>query len=146
MNQSPQDATATIASPKLRMSRHDRSTTDRTKPFVIFLLAKKDVTRHRLALSTPSPFKWRHFLSDVILLNVRWYCRYPLSYHKLEEMMLEQGLKVDPSTKSLCDTIRKNRKARKVCFVHSVLLWLGQITKGNSLNSQTDHHGYPLNL
>jgi hypothetical protein len=23
-----------------------------------------------LAMSTPSPFKWRHFLSDVILLKV----------------------------------------------------------------------------
>lgn len=41
------------------------------------------------------PFKWRHFQSDIILLCVRWYLRYPLSYRNLEEMMLERGLTVD---------------------------------------------------
>ena len=44
------------------------------------------------------PFKWRHFQSDIILLCVRWYLRYPLSYRNLEEMMLERGLTVDHST------------------------------------------------
>jgi transposase, IS6 family len=44
------------------------------------------------------PFKWRHFQSEIILLNVRWYCRYPLSYRNLEEMMAERGLEVDHST------------------------------------------------
>ncbi len=44
------------------------------------------------------PFKWRHFQSDIILLCVRWYLRYPLSYRHLEEMMLERGLTVDHST------------------------------------------------
>ncbi|MDJ0596198.1 MAG: IS6 family transposase [Pleurocapsa sp. MO_226.B13] len=44
------------------------------------------------------PFKWRHFQSEIILLNVRWYCRYPLSYRNLESMMLERGLEVDHST------------------------------------------------
>jgi len=41
------------------------------------------------------PFKWRHFQSESILLCVRWYLRYPLSYRQLEEMMLERGLHVD---------------------------------------------------
>src|SRR5260221_12919505 len=45
-----------------------------------------------------SPFKWRHFEADSILLCVRWYLRYSLSYRDLEEMMLEQGVKVDHST------------------------------------------------
>lgn len=27
---------------------------------------------------TPSPFKWRHYAPDVILLCVRWYRRYQL--------------------------------------------------------------------
>jgi transposase-like protein len=49
-------------------------------------------------MSTPSILKWRHFLPDVILLNVRWYCRYPLSYRNLEEMMQERGIEVDHST------------------------------------------------
>ena len=44
------------------------------------------------------PFKWRHFQAEIILLNVRWYCRYPLSYRNLEEMMLERGVEVDHST------------------------------------------------
>jgi len=44
------------------------------------------------------PFKWRHFQSDIILLCVRWYLRYPLSYRNLEEMMLERGLMVDHTT------------------------------------------------
>src|ERR687896_1755447 len=45
-----------------------------------------------------SPFKWRHYAPDVILLCVRWYCRYSLSYRDLEEMMRERGLSVDHST------------------------------------------------
>jgi transposase, IS6 family len=44
------------------------------------------------------PFKWRHFQSDIILLCVRWYLRYALSYRDLEEMMAERGLEVDHST------------------------------------------------
>ena len=44
------------------------------------------------------PFKWRHFAPHVILLCVRWYCRYSLSYRDLEEMMQERGLSVDHVT------------------------------------------------
>lgn len=49
-------------------------------------------------MSNPSLFKWRPFLPEIILLNVRWYCRYPLSYRDLEEMMQERGVEVDHST------------------------------------------------
>jgi len=49
-------------------------------------------------MSTQSRFKWRHFLPEVILLNVRWYCRYALSYRDLEEMMWERGIEVEHST------------------------------------------------
>jgi transposase-like protein len=45
-----------------------------------------------------NPFKWRHFQADIILLCVRWYLRYALSYRDLEEMMLERGLRVDHTT------------------------------------------------
>src|SRR5216683_2384507 len=45
-----------------------------------------------------SPFKWRHFESEIILLCVRWYLRYSLSYRDLEEMMRERGLHVDHTT------------------------------------------------
>jgi transposase-like protein len=37
-------------------------------------------------------------LPEIILLNVRWYCRYALSYRDLEEMMAERGVYVDHST------------------------------------------------
>ena len=45
-----------------------------------------------------NPFKWRHFEADIILLCVRWYVRYSLSYRDLEEMMRERGLCVDHTT------------------------------------------------
>ncbi len=49
-------------------------------------------------MDTSTPFKWRHFQADIILLCVRWYLRYSLSYRDLEEMMLERGLQVDHTT------------------------------------------------
>ena len=49
-------------------------------------------------MSDKNLFKWRHFEKEIILLNVRWYLRYSLSYRDLEEMMLERGLKVDHTT------------------------------------------------
>jgi len=49
-------------------------------------------------MSPQSLFKWRHFLPEIILLNVRWYCRYALSYRDLEELMQERGVAVDYST------------------------------------------------
>jgi transposase, IS6 family len=48
------------------------------------------------------PFKWRHFEPSLILLCVRWYCRYSLSYRDLAEMMRERGLSVDHVTISDC--------------------------------------------
>ena len=45
-----------------------------------------------------NPFKWHHYSSEIILLCVRWYCRYPLSYRNLEEMMNERGLETDHTT------------------------------------------------
>lgn len=43
-------------------------------------------------------FKWRYFEPTIILLCVRWYCRYQLSYRDVEEMMEERGLNLDHST------------------------------------------------
>ena len=43
-------------------------------------------------------FKYRHFHSEIILLCVRWYISYPLSYRHIEEMMAERGIQVDHST------------------------------------------------
>src|SRR5690348_13683063 len=49
-------------------------------------------------MDSSNPFKWRHFQAEIILLCVRWYLRYPLSYRDLEEIMLERGLHVDHTT------------------------------------------------
>ena len=49
-------------------------------------------------MQTETPFKWRHFEAEMILLCVRWYVRYALSYRDLEEMMLERELHVDHTT------------------------------------------------
>jgi transposase-like protein len=43
-------------------------------------------------------FKWKHYEGEFILLNVRWYLKYGLSYRNLEEMMAERGLNVDHTT------------------------------------------------
>jgi IS6 family transposase len=44
------------------------------------------------------PFKWRHFEGEIILLCVRWYLRYALSYRDVEELARERGLFVDHTT------------------------------------------------
>ena len=51
-------------------------------------------------MSNQSPFKWRHFEAEIILLCVRWYLRYSLSYRDLEEMMVERGLTGLPEARS----------------------------------------------
>ena len=51
------------------------------------------MTRNRPAL-----FKGRHFEAEIIVLCVRWYLRYPLSFRQLEEIMAERNLSVDHVT------------------------------------------------
>jgi IS6 family transposase len=46
----------------------------------------------------PALFRGRHFEDMIIILCVRWYLRYSLSYRDLEEMMVERGLSVDHVT------------------------------------------------
>ena len=41
-------------------------------------------------INNDNPFKWRHYQGDIILLCVRWYLRYRLSYRDLAEMMRER--------------------------------------------------------
>src|SRR5271165_3307125 len=42
-----------------------------------------------------SDFKGRRFPTDVILICVRWNCKYRISYRDLEEMISERGVMVD---------------------------------------------------
>ena len=46
----------------------------------------------------PALFKGRHFEAEIIVVCVRWYLRYALSYRDLEELMAERNLGVDHVT------------------------------------------------
>src|SRR5947208_4067523 len=46
----------------------------------------------------PALFRGRHFTDEIIVLCVRWYLRYSLSYRDLTEIMCERNLSIDPST------------------------------------------------
>ena len=41
-------------------------------------------------------FKGRHFDQDILILCVRWYVTYKLSYRDLANMMAERGIAVAP--------------------------------------------------
>ena len=43
-------------------------------------------------------FKGTHFPKEIILMAVRWYVAYPLSYRHVEELMKERGTAVDHAT------------------------------------------------
>ncbi len=43
-------------------------------------------------------FKWKHYEPDIILLTVRWYLRYNLSFRDLVEMMEERSLSISHTT------------------------------------------------
>jgi len=43
-------------------------------------------------------FKGAHFPTDIILMGVRWYVAYPLSYRHVEELLEERGVPIDHAT------------------------------------------------
>jgi putative transposase len=43
-------------------------------------------------------FQRAHFPQDIMLMGVRWYVAYPLSYRHVEELMEERGVTVDHAT------------------------------------------------
>jgi len=83
-------------------------------------------------MSTSTLFKWRHFLTEIILLNVRWYCRYSLSYRDLEEMMQERGL-IRPHLKLTNDSWRVDKTYIKVRGVWKYL-YRAVDSQGNTLD------------
>ena len=46
----------------------------------------------------PVLFRGRHFADEIIVLCVRWYLRFSLSYRDLEELMTERNLDLDHTT------------------------------------------------
>ena len=64
-------------------------------------------------------FNGRRFHSDIIMVCVRWYAAYALSYRNIEEMMTERGVFVDHSTinrwvvhysPQLADEVKRRRR------------------------------------
>jgi transposase, IS6 family len=63
------------------------------------------------------PFRGHRFPRDVILLAVRWYCRYLLSYRDVRDMLAERGIMVDAASiyrwvRKLGPEIRKRALSR----------------------------------
>jgi transposase, IS6 family len=57
--------------------------------------------RCRRVIAAPSTaFKGFRFPPEIIVLAVRWYLRYGLSYRDLEELLVERGIEVDHVTVS----------------------------------------------
>ncbi|MDT5162298.1 MAG: transposase, family, partial [Mycobacterium sp.] len=52
----------------------------------------------RLVLPPRSAFAGFRFPREVIVLAVRWYLRYRLSYRDVEELLAERGVQVDHVT------------------------------------------------
>ena len=50
-----------------------------------------------MPINAHNPFKGRQFPGEVIVLCVRWYLRYPLSYEHVAELVAERGVEVDAS-------------------------------------------------
>jgi transposase-like protein len=43
-------------------------------------------------------FKGTHFPQGIILMGVRWYLAYPVSYRHVKELLEERGVDVDHAT------------------------------------------------
>jgi len=50
-----------------------------------------------MSITANNPFKGRQYPGEVIVLCVRWYLRYPLSYEHVSELMAERVVEVDAS-------------------------------------------------
>ena len=56
---------------------------------------------YQLPHDTSSLFRGRHFNHTVIILCVRWYITYKLSYRDLVDMMAERGVDVSHTRESI---------------------------------------------
>jgi transposase, IS6 family len=58
----------------------------------------KHAPRSRAWSAPRSPFAGFRFPAEVIVVAVRWYLRYGLSYRDVEELLAERGIEVDHVT------------------------------------------------
>jgi transposase-like protein len=61
-------------------------------------LAMTTAHQPRLSIPPQSAFAGFRFPSDVIVVAVRWYLRFGLSYRDVEELLTERGVEVDHVT------------------------------------------------
>ena len=45
-----------------------------------------------MSIDPHHPFKGRQYPGEVIMLSVRWYLRFPLSYEHVRELLVERGV------------------------------------------------------
>ena len=64
-------------------------------------------------------FKWKHIGSERILLCVRWYLKYPLSYRMYVEMMIRKRFNNNPYNSYV------KLKRINSSFPYFMRLWLG---------------------
>src|SRR5215469_5544821 len=50
-----------------------------------------------MPITRSDPFFWRHYEGEIILLCVRWYLSFPLSYRHMATIMAERGLPLHAS-------------------------------------------------
>ena len=63
-------------------------------------------------------FKGRHFDREILVLCVRWYLRYKLSFRDLVEMMAERGLSLAHTTiMSFSSTVQARTRLRTAALV-----------------------------
>ena len=69
-------------------------------------------------------FKGAHFPQEIMLMGVRWYVAYPLSYRHVEELMEERGVPVDHAiiqrwvvkySPQLEEAFHRKRPQMKIC-------------------------------
>ena len=61
-----------------------------------------------------SAFRGFRFLPEIIVLALRWYLRYGLSFRDLEELLAERGVDVDTSPCSGgCSASRRSSRTRR---------------------------------
>ena len=76
----------------------DRSVQQCRKTSFGMLKLMHRIRRVRPVLPPPSAFTGFRFPREVIVLAVRWYLRYGLSYRDVEELLAERGVQVDHVT------------------------------------------------
>jgi len=59
-----------------------------------------------MPINPHTPFKGRHYPGEVIVLCVRWYLRYPLSYEHVSELVAERGVEVRIPVKRIAFPLR----------------------------------------